>query len=163
MMKHKISLLVIVFLSSIVGPMAGPNGNGPNGNNNPSTETPNICGDPDLERYDVVVVGAGWAGIKSAHLLHTYKMSLTNPNSFNFAVLEMSNNWKRIGRGTAARYLMGGDGDPIGNPIAELLVTQLAAKTPPSDLEDYKEDFEIIDVFDETVASYFDETGAVRI
>ena len=132
------------------------------GNNNASPSNyPKVCS--NAEEIDVVVIGAGVCGHVTAKLLkdyrekpHLHPSPNPYPNGFKFAVLEKGLR-RLVGRSVAARYLMGGDPDTAvtgdGNPLAEFL------QAYPSIGLTWKE-FDIVNVFDETVASYF-ANGAV--
>lgn len=139
------------------------NGNG-DGNGNGTGNRPTPCG--DAEKYDVVVVGAGWAGITTVKLLDDYNKSSTKAiNDFNFTVLEKSDRWQNIGRGVSARYLMGANTTrdyltttDATNPVAKMLVEQLKEiKGDKDEYENYKKDVSIVGGFDGTNADYFDE------
>jgi hypothetical protein len=126
------------------------NGNG-SGSSSGTGNRPPTCA--STQKYDVVVVGAGWAGIKTAELLTAY-MSY-NPD-FKFTVLEKNPNWELIGRAISARYLMGGRKNPVAGLLSEQYNGDMTA------IDQHKKDVKVVSVYNGTKADYFDSFGTVR-
>lgn len=138
--------IVLVLLAAGIASVAaggGNNGNNNGGNFGGNNPPPNLCSN-NYEEHHVIVVGAGWAGIVSAKLLKDYQDQPGNSN-FKFKVLER-NPWEWNGRGGYARYLMGGDGNPVAEKLKEYF---------PTDWEMRRKPFTIVNVFDQNVAKYF--------